>query len=233
MALALLADAARDLGAASVGLVAPYLAYMRQDARFTPGEAVAARTWARLLSRLVDSLVTVDPHLHRLDSLATVFDIPTTAVDVAPLLAHWIGANVARPLIVGPDVESRQWVLGVAESVGAPLLVLEKVRRGSTEVDISITEDLSPHRGRTPVLVDDIISTGHTLAQTARHLSTRDLAAAVCVGVHAVFAPGAEDTLRGAGVSRVVTTNTIVHHTNAIDVASAIANQIADATPKR
>jgi ribose-phosphate pyrophosphokinase len=232
MALAFLSDAARDLGAASVGLIAPYLAYMRQDARFKPGEAVASRSYAKQLSRLFNSLVTVDPHLHRLGSLAAVFDIPATAIDVAPLLAQWISAHVSRPLIVGPDSESRQWVKGVAESANAPFVVLEKVRRGSTEVDVTIVDDLTVHHGRTPVLVDDIISTGHTLAQAARHLSARGFVSPVCVGVHAVFAIGADQTLRSAGITTVVTTNTIPHLTNAIDVAPAIAERIAGTPAK-
>jgi ribose-phosphate pyrophosphokinase len=228
LALAFLADAARELGALSVGLVAPYLAYMRQDARFTPGEAVASRTYARQISRLVNSLITVDPHLHRLRSLDAVFSIPAQAIDAAPLLARWIREQVPRPLIVGPDSESRQWAQAVAQAAQAPFVVLEKVRHGSTDVEVTISTDLAAFQGRTPVLVDDIISTGHTMAEAARHLMARGFGAPSCVGVHAVFATGAEDTLHGAGVSRIVTTNTIQHHTNAIDIVPAIADSIAD-----
>ncbi|HMG22455.1 MAG TPA: ribose-phosphate pyrophosphokinase-like domain-containing protein, partial [Kofleriaceae bacterium] len=76
--VAFLAGTARELGAARVGLVAPYLAYMRQDSVFKPGEGVTARYFARLVSSTVDWLVTVDPHLHRLDSLGGIYSIPTT-----------------------------------------------------------------------------------------------------------------------------------------------------------
>jgi ribose-phosphate pyrophosphokinase len=71
------AAAARELGATAVGLVSPYLAYMRQDRRFKPGEAVTSREVARLLSDAFDWLVTVDPHLHRYGSLVEIYRIPT------------------------------------------------------------------------------------------------------------------------------------------------------------
>jgi ribose-phosphate pyrophosphokinase len=74
------AAAARELGASRVGLVAPYLAYMRQDRRFHEGEAVTSRTFARLLSSAFDWLVTVDPHLHRTGSLSEIYSIPAKAV---------------------------------------------------------------------------------------------------------------------------------------------------------
>lgn len=118
------ADTARDLGAARVGLVAPYLAYMRQDRRFEAGEAITSR-FARVLSASVDWLVTADPHLHRFASLDELYPIPSGVVRAAPLLAGWICENVERPLLLGPDAESRQWVAQAAATMGAPFAVLE------------------------------------------------------------------------------------------------------------
>ncbi|WP_164119514.1 ribose-phosphate pyrophosphokinase-like domain-containing protein, partial [Stenotrophomonas maltophilia] len=71
------AATARELGAARVGLVAPYLAYMRQDRRFNPGEAVTSRQMAHLVSGAFDWMVTVDPHLHRYSDLSEIYSIPT------------------------------------------------------------------------------------------------------------------------------------------------------------
>ena len=104
------AATARELGAVNVGLVAPYLAYMRQDRRFKPGEAVTSREIAQLLSNAFDWLVTVDPHLHRYSSLSEIYRIPTRAVHAASVMAEWIKANVPKALIIGPDSESEQWV---------------------------------------------------------------------------------------------------------------------------
>jgi ribose-phosphate pyrophosphokinase len=102
------AATARELGASKVGLVAPYLAYMRQDRRFKPGEAVTSREIAGLLSDAFDWLVTVDPHLHRYSALSDIYTIPTRVVHAAPLISDWIKTHVASPLIIGPDNESGQ-----------------------------------------------------------------------------------------------------------------------------
>lgn len=139
-------ETARELGASSVGLVAPYLAYMRQDARFRSGEAVTSRHFARLVSETVDWLVTVDPHLHRLSSLDAIYRRPTRAVHAGPAVAEWIGTNVLKPVLIGPDVESEQWVSAVARIVGAPYRVLSKVRSGDRNVEVSVP-DLTGFQG--------------------------------------------------------------------------------------
>ncbi len=215
------AATARELGAAGVGLVAPYLAYMRQDRRFKPGEAVTSRQVASLLSNTFDWLVTVDPHLHRYGSLSEIYRIPTRVVHTAPLISEWIRTNVGNPHIIGPDSESEQWVSAVAKDAGAPYSVLEKTRRGDREVEIS-TQGLANLGGRTPVLVDDIVSSGRTMIEAARVLRTIGTAAAVCVAVHGLFADDADALLLKEG-ARVVTANTVPHATNAIDVAAPLA----------
>lgn len=215
------ADTLREMGAARIGLVAPYLAYMRQDIRFHPGEAVTSRTFASLLSHHLDWLVTVDPHLHRYHALGEVYRIPSRVVHAAPLMADWIRENVARPVIIGPDKESEQWVAQVAAGADAPFLVCEKERAGDREVRISI-----PHAegfaDRQPVLVDDIASSGRTLAVAARQLVDMGFAPPDCVVVHPLFAGDAAQVLTGL-TRRIVSTNTIVHATNAIDVTGGVA----------
>lgn len=220
-ALLFAASTARELGAARVGLVAPYLAYMRQDKRFNEGESITSIHFAKLISRYVDWLVTVDPHLHRRTSLDDIYSVPSIVVHAAPLLAQWIRANVKAPILIGPDSESDQWVSEVARGADAPYLVLEKIRRGDRDVSVSIP-DPGALRGRTPVLVDDIISTARTMIAAVRHLAGHGLAAPVCVGVHAIFAGDAYAELLSAGAVRVVTANTIPHPSNAIDVTEAL-----------
>jgi ribose-phosphate pyrophosphokinase len=224
--LAFVADAVRDLGAARVGLVAPYLAYLRQDARFLPGEAVTSRTFARLLSSSFDWLVTVDPHLHRYASLDEIYAIPSRVVAAAPHLAAWIGAHVRDPLVVGPDAESEQWAAEIARRAGAPHVVLVKRRRGDRDVEVDVP-DLSRFRGRTPVLVDDIVSTAHTMIEAVRGLRAAGFASPACAAVHAIFAAGALEELRAAGAGLVVTCDTIVHPTNAIGLAEDLAAAVA------
>jgi ribose-phosphate pyrophosphokinase len=224
-ALLFLADALRELGAARVGLVAPYLPYMRQDTRFRPGEAVTSRSFARLVSRAFDWLVTVDPHLHRHPSLRALYDIPAQSVASAPAIADWVRASVERPALIGPDAESAQWVGEVARQVGCPFAVLRKQRHGDFDIDQSAPE-LAGLRGRTPVLLDDIVASGHTMAGAVRLLRGEGFEAPVCIGVHALFTPGADSLLGSAGAARVVSCNTVAHPSNAIDLTPLLAQAV-------
>jgi ribose-phosphate pyrophosphokinase len=219
--LLLLAATARDLGARRVGLVAPYLSFMRQDSRFHPGEGVTSRYVAKLLSGAVDWLVTVDPHLHRWPSLDAIYTIPTQIVHAAPSIASWVRREVERPLLVGPDAESEQWVAAVAAECSAPYVVLEKTRRGDRDVSVS-APDVAAHGGRTPVLVDDIISTARTMIETVGQLAIAGMPAPICIGIHGLFADRALEDLRAAGAARIVTCNTVPHDSNAICVFDAV-----------
>jgi ribose-phosphate pyrophosphokinase len=198
---------------------------MRQDVRFRPGEVVSARSLARLVSERYHWLATVDPHLHRVATLDALFDIPTAVVPSAAAVALWIQGHVTRPHIVGPDAESGQWVTQVAGFLGCGHTVLLKSRHGDREVEFELP-DMSPLRGHTPVLVDDIISTGHTMAGAVRRLREAGAAAPVCVAVHGVFVEGAEQLLQRAGAARLVTCNTLTHPTNAIDLTEALAEAV-------
>jgi ribose-phosphate pyrophosphokinase len=217
-----LAATARDLGARRVGLVAPYLAFMRQDVQFKPGEGITSAYFGRLVSRAVDWMVTVDPHLHRRTSLDEVYTIPTRIARAAPEIAKWVAAQVDMPIVVGPDAESVQWVAAVADACGAPYVVLEKTRRGDR--DVSITAPTAEKiAGRTPVLVDDIVSTGQTMIEATRQLVAAGSAPPMCVAIHAVFADDVIEGLTAAGAAGIVTCNTIAHMTNRICVADPIA----------
>ena len=228
--VAFLAGTARDLGARRIGLVAPYLAYMRQDSRFKPGEGVTAAYFARLVSATVDWLVTVDPHLHRFDSLDGVYSIPTTIARAAPAIARWIAAEVERPVLIGPDAESEQWVAAVASRCGAPFVILEKTRRGDRDVSVS-APGASPAaaalaNGHTPVVIDDIVSTGRTMVEATRQLRAAGSAPPMCVAIHAVFADDVLAELEAAGARGIITCDTIAHASNRICVADPLADAV-------
>jgi ribose-phosphate pyrophosphokinase len=225
--LLFLADGARRLGAARVGLVAPYLAYLRQDRPFRTGEAITSQTFAGVLSRYVDWLVTVDPHLHRYRALDQIYAVPSRIVHAAPAVAEWIATHVDRPLLVGPDEESEQWVADVSSRAGAPYIVLKKTRRGDRAVDVSMP-DIGAYRTQTPVVVDDIVSSAQTMVAAVKQLVAAGLRAPLCVGVHALFSAPAEDALRLAGAAQIVTTTSIPHATNAIDVMPLLVPSIRE-----
>ena len=222
--VAFLAGTARDLGAQTVGLVAPYLAYMRQDSVFNPGEGVTQRYFAKLVSSCVDWLVTVDPHLHRVHTLDGIYSVPTTIARAAPMIARWITDEVEHPVLVGPDAESKQWVAAVAESCGAPFVILEKTRRGDRDVSVSAPD--YTWNGHTPVVIDDIVSTGRTMLEATRMLRAAGSAAPMCVAIHAVFADAVQDALVAAGASGIVTCDTIPHASNRICISEPLADAL-------
>jgi len=219
------AGTARELGARRIGLVAPYLAYLRQDARFRPGEAITSKHFAQVLNDHLDWLLCVDPHLHRYKSMRELYSIPAAVVHAAPDVAQWIKGDVDKPVIFGPDSESEQWVSEVARLAGAPFAVFEKLRKGDHDVEITMPY---AHRWRehTPVLLDDIISSGGTMMAAVKLLAASGLRAPVCIGIHAVFAQGAYAKLQVCGAADVITCNTVFHTSNAIDVHPAIAERV-------
>jgi ribose-phosphate pyrophosphokinase len=132
--------------------------------------------------------VTVDPHLDRHATRADVYSIPAAAVRTAPVLAARIGAHVADPLVVGPDAESAQWADAVARALGAPALLLDKVRRGDRDVEL-VVPDVARWTGHTPALVGDILSPGGVVTtNTIPHPSS-------AVDVTDLIAGGARDML--------------------------------------
>lgn len=225
LALVFAADAARELGAQQVGLVAPYLPYMRQDDRFRPGEAITSRSYARLLSSTVEFLVTVDPHLHRWPSLDAIYGIPSRVVASAPAIAQWLQREVPQPILVGPDSESEQWVADVAGRIGAPWVTMRKERRGDRDVRVHLPPGVD-HAGRTPVLLDDIVSSGHTMAGAAHVLRGAGWGRPVALAVHALLDAAALDMLHRAGVARFASCDTVPHPSNAIPVAELLAEGI-------
>ena len=216
------AATAREMGARRVGLIAPYLGYMRQDRRFEAGQAVSAPLFAQFLGESFDWLVTVDPHLHRIARLEEVFPIPAVRAVSAPLLANWIKTNLPNAVLLGPDSESQQWVAEVARLAGRPYEVLRKVRSGDRSVDVSVPECAALREG-TPVVLDDIVSSGSTMARSVERLLGAGTAAPVCLAIHAVFADDAHDAILAAGAARIITTDTIPHPSNVIGIAGVLA----------
>jgi ribose-phosphate pyrophosphokinase len=216
----LAADALRRAGARRVTFVAPYLPYMRQDAVFHDGEPVSQRVLGALLGGAFDGVLTVEAHLHRVRCLADVVPGRSRSLSAAPALAAWLRRRGRRWLVVGPDEESAPWIGAIARAAGARGVVARKERHGDHAVTVEIP---AVARGARAVIVDDIASSGATIAATARALRAADVASVEAVVSHAIFAPGAMARIRAAGVVRVVSCDTVPHPTNAISVAPLVA----------
>lgn len=209
----LAADALRRAGAQRVTLIAPYLPYMRQDTVFTPGEPLSQKVIADCLGRAFDRIVTIEPHLHRTRQLSDVFPCDAVALSAAPILAQWIHRTGRRSLVVGPDEESEPWIRAIAEPAHLPWVVGKKERLGDHRVRIHFPTLPSCTRA---VIVDDIASSGGTVAVAARALRRAGVPTVDAAVVHAIFAPGALGRIRTAGIRHLVSCDTIPHPTNAI-----------------
>lgn len=219
------AAAAKEQGARSVGLIAPYLGYMRQDKAFQPGEAVTSVRYARLLSGAIDWLITVDPHLHRHPTLDAIYTVPSFAVTAAEPIAEWLRGHVPDPVLIGPDEESAQWVGRIAELARARFTVLRKTRRGDRDVSIAGDGlDLPPDA--TPVIIDDIASSARTMIEAVRLVHAAGHRPPVCVAVHPLFAGDSFERLQAERPAAIVSSNSIAHPSNAIDVSGQISAAI-------
>jgi ribose-phosphate pyrophosphokinase len=224
--LMFLMDTLKELGAKSVGLLAPYLSYMRQDRRFVDGEAITSKLFAQSLSHHIDYLVTVDPHLHRYHSLDEIYSVPSKVVQGAPALAQWLKGQ-SNLFLVGPDSESEQWITGIAKYSGHPFVIGEKIRYGDRDVEVKLS-DLSAYAGLSAVIIDDVISSGQTILRCIDALKQQNIQQIKCAAVHGIFADNVDETLLSAGLSALVTTNTIAHSSNAVDISPLLLEPIID-----
>ncbi len=217
------AETAKDLGAKKVILVAPYLAYMRQDKRFKTGEAISSRIMAKLLNNSVDKIITIDPHLHRYKSLKDIFTIPAKKLTANDLIATYVKREIKNAVILGPDWESYQWADKIAAQIGVESSCLAKTRFSPSKVRSRMVKPIAM-KGKNVVIVDDIISTGHTIIEAAKKAKKMGANSVTAIGVHGVFVEGFSGLRKY--VDKIVTTNTIEGKTNRIDVASLIVKEL-------
>lgn len=223
--LLLAAAGARELGARHLTLVCPYLAYMRQDMAFTPGEVVSQRHLGALLGAAFDAVVTVDPHLHRVATLEEVMPGRRgLALTAAPLWGRYIAQRLPGALLLGPDEESGQWVRTAAAAGGLEHAVCHKQRHGDRDVAVALPA--VPVQGRAVVLLDDVASTGRTLMAAARGALAGGAASVDAAVTHALFVGDALAELHASGVRHVWSTDAVPHPSNAVSLVPLLADAL-------
>lgn len=227
--LLLLTDTLRDMGARSITVVAPYLAYARQDSRFFPGEAVSSASVARLLeSAGTTSFLTIDCHLHRLGDVAKVFKIPARNLTAMHELGKYARERFKprNPIVIGPDEEADQWAAVVAKELGTEHTVFRKVRirkEGMTSSRVEVDAGEIDLKGRDVVFADDIISTGGTIAEASKACKKGGAKRIFVVCTHPVLVEGALKRIKAAGVLKVIGTDTYPGPVSKVSVAPVIA----------
>ncbi|MBV7705878.1 ribose-phosphate diphosphokinase [Nocardia nova] len=204
--LLLLLDACRRAHAARVTAVMPYLGYARQDRRIRAGQAVGVAVFTRAIAAAgADRLVVVDPHTSALEAICPV---PVEILTAVPVLGREIA--LSDRVVVAPDEGAVKLAERYAQVSPNPLAVVRKRRLSGTEV--TALELIGDVRGRLPVIVDDMISTGATISTALGLLRSRHAAPDVIVAAtHGVFTHGAVGHLRRFGLKRILLTDTVAH----------------------
>jgi ribose-phosphate pyrophosphokinase len=195
--LALLADACHGAGARRVVAVVPYFGYSRQDQRGSPGDPRSAQVAAKLLAAVgMDHLVTIDLHSTALES---AFAMPVTNVPAI---------DIFQPLLrVSPDAGGIKRAQQFAAALKSRLAVVTKHRAGA---DAAVTESvLGDVSGQSCLIVDDMASTGRTMAGAATALVQAGARSVDAIFTHAVMAPGAWERLLESPIKRFAVSDTL------------------------
>lgn len=228
MPLLLAADALRGRGAKRLVLIAPYLCYLRQDSVFHPGEPLSQDVLGRMLGGTFDTIVTVEPHLHRTFDLQLAFGhARLVTLSAAEPLAAAMSPMLAGALVVGPDQEAKPWVVAFARMVAGEVFSFVKVRHGDRDVEL-VSRAEAVVRGRQVVMIDDICSTGATLEVAAQTLCALGAATIDVAVAHALFDAEAGARLRRSGIRKIVSTDSCPHPTNAAPLAPLLAHALKD-----
>lgn len=218
------AQTLKDLGAKKIILISPYLPYMRQDKCFEPGEAVTSRLFAQFVSSWVDYLITIDPHLHRIHSLSEIYAIPVCTLHTTHEIAQWIKKNIQFPCLIGPDVESKQWVFEIAKQLNAPFIICNKKRISGHEVVVDIPSFSSSNK--TLIIVDDMISSGSSMLAILQQLALKGSKNLICLAIHPLLNNKTKNNLLANGAKEIITCNTVRDSTNRINILNLISSHL-------
>ena len=223
--LLLCATTARELGAKRLTLVTPYLSYMRQDIANQPGEAVSQRIVGKLLAGLFDDVLTVDPHLHRISSLTQAIPIKNAiSLTAADEVGIFLKQQFSHALLLGPDSESKQWVAAIAENIGFDYAIARKKRLGDKQVEMTLPD--GDYRNKPAIIIDDMASTGRTIAKAAGLLQAAGNKEIYAVVTHALFCGDAYEHILESGVKTVWSTDSIDHPSSCIKLDALLADAI-------
>lgn len=218
--LLLLLNAARENGARSIRCVVPYLAFARQDRVFQEGEAVSARLAADCIRQYAAEVITVD--LHK-DEIANYFQGACRHLHAVEPFAKELKAQ-GVDLVLAPDAGARDRARAVADRMGVPYDHLDKKRVSSETVEIRPKS--VPVLGRKVAILDDIISTGGTMARATEQLVRLGATGVLCVGVHGLLLGDVISRLKRAGAADVFVSDTIESAYSRVSVAELIAEAL-------
>ena len=208
-----------------VVVVIPYMGYARQDREFLPGEIVTMKVLGKLFkSAGASKIIVVDIH----SSIGLkYFSIKTKNVTAIPdLVGFFKKLSLKNPLIVSPDQGGKERAKEFAKEFNSDYIALEKTRdRKTGKVKIK-TKNLEEVKNRDLILVDDIISTGGSIIKATQFLKKQKCKRIYVACTHALLMNDAENKIKKAGVTSIISTNTIPGKTSKVDISKTIAKAI-------
>jgi len=218
----LAAGIAKDYGAKETILFATYLPYMRQDTHFHNYDSFSAKHFLEAFSDY-DKIIAIDPHLHRIHDMHKV-SYKAESITVNEVIADYIKKRYKNDFtIIGPDSESAQWSSVIAKMLKKEVVILDKTRFG--DKNIKQKEKKLPTKG-TYIIIDDIISTGRTLAGALEMAKKQGAKKLVCIGIHGLLLGDAIKLIEKN--AEIVVTNTILSKYSKIDVSPAIVKKLKE-----
>lgn len=211
---------AKDYGAVRVTLVATYLPYMRQDKHFEKYDSFSSKHVIRLFNEF-DKIIAIDPHLHRIKSLKDISP-RAESISVDNIVADFISDKFKNDFeIIGPDSESAQWSGVIARKLKKKVTILTKHRFGDKKIR---QDDVKLRSGVNYLIIDDIISTGKTLAGALAMARKQGAKKLYCIGIHGILAGNAAKIITKH--AQLITTNTIPNKYAKIDISRAIVSAL-------
>jgi ribose-phosphate pyrophosphokinase len=216
MELLLMVHAAKHASAHRIIAVTPWYGYSRQDKKSAPREPITARLVAETLEVAgIDRLVTMDLHAGQLQGF---FSKPVDHMTAMPILTQYVQDQLASEelVIIAPDAGRVKLVRKFAQKVGAPYALMEKERPAQQVAEIGYV--IGDVKGKTAVIVDDIIGTGGTLAAAAQTVIDEGAKKVYAVATHGLFSGNAFETLASSPLSGIVVTDTVPLRDGAPDI---------------
>jgi ribose-phosphate pyrophosphokinase len=223
--LFLIQDAVHDAGAKKITVVLPYFGYSRQDKRFEDGEAISARAIAQHISLQADSVLTVDPHK---DHILKFFTVPAYSCSAVPTIAQYLKEKHID-FVLAPDKGAKDRAKEAAALINCEYDYLEKTRIDGTTVKITPKE--LDAKGKHVAIIDDIISTGGTMANSIRELKKQGARTVSVACTHGLFIGGAKEKLLAAGCDEIISTDTIETEFSSVSAAACIAETLIKTVP--
>lgn len=206
--LVLVADAARRAGALKITAVVPYFGYSRKEKQSRPGEPISAKVVADLITASSTSkIICLDLHS---DAIVGFFDVPVIHLSALEILAQRLQKEKPRnPIVVAPDTGGVKRARNFAMLLNAPIAVIEKHRHISSRDSIEILAMSPEFSGETAVLIDDVISTGTTICQSAHILKARGVKKIIVCATHGLFAKDAIKKIEVSPIDKIFVTDSI------------------------